>query len=196
MPRCLSSLAMLLDRFSSLSDGWSAARWECMCCVDCIISHFSSASEHVLSDVVTFLGKCVDPKNGGYGGGPQQLAHLAPTYAAINAISGKSRRNAVLWFSYTFIICAVMGTEEGYKSVDRRAVSGFLHAVSHKEVLSSFFLLISESQMKHECGGFRMHHDGEVLALDATERIIILLIVITCRLTFVRHTVLWLWDMH
>jgi hypothetical protein len=32
------------------------------------------------------LCRCQDPE-GGFGGGPGQLAHLAPTYAAVNALA-------------------------------------------------------------------------------------------------------------
>lgn len=39
---------------------------------------------HVLQ-VVAFLSSCQHPE-GGYGGGPGQLAHLAPTYAAVSAL--------------------------------------------------------------------------------------------------------------
>ena len=35
--------------------------------------------------VVAFLNSCQHPE-GGYGGGPGQLAHLAPTYAAVSAL--------------------------------------------------------------------------------------------------------------
>jgi len=35
--------------------------------------------------VVSFLSSCQHPQ-GGYGGGPCQLAHLAPTYAAVSAL--------------------------------------------------------------------------------------------------------------
>eukprot|EP00929_Paragymnodinium_shiwhaense_P001988 TRINITY_DN102188_c0_g1_i1.p1 TRINITY_DN102188_c0_g1~~TRINITY_DN102188_c0_g1_i1.p1 ORF type:complete len:467 (+),score=100.34 TRINITY_DN102188_c0_g1_i1:100-1401(+) len=37
------------------------------------------------SAVASFLSRCQDPK-GGFGGGPMQLPHLAPTYAAISAL--------------------------------------------------------------------------------------------------------------
>jgi len=36
--------------------------------------------------ISTFLSKCQDPNSGGFGGGPNQIAHLAATYAAINAL--------------------------------------------------------------------------------------------------------------
>ena len=64
-------------------------------------------------------------KFGSYAGGPYQLAHLAPTYASVNAI-------------------CVIGTEEAYKSVDRKSIYQFL------------------LKMKDESGGFRMHDNGEL----------------------------------
>jgi protein farnesyltransferase subunit beta len=39
-------------------------------------------SSQVVSDVIKFLINCRHP-NGGFGGGPGQLPHLAPTYAAV-----------------------------------------------------------------------------------------------------------------
>ena len=55
---------------------------------------------------VATLAKCRSP-TGGYGGGPQQLAHCAPTYAASLAI-------------------AVLGTRRAYESVDRKGLYAFL----------------------------------------------------------------------
>lgn len=42
---------------------------------------------HAISpdDIVSFLARCQHPQ-GGYGGGPMHLAHLAPTYAAVSAL--------------------------------------------------------------------------------------------------------------
>lgn len=39
-------------------------------------------SAEVLADVINFLSNCRSP-TGGFGGGPSQLPHLAPTYAAV-----------------------------------------------------------------------------------------------------------------
>lgn len=41
--------------------------------------------EELRQRTVSFLCRCQDP-NGGYGGGPGQMAHLATTYAAVNAL--------------------------------------------------------------------------------------------------------------
>ena len=42
-------------------------------------------SEEEKSSIVRFLANCQDP-DGGFAGGPGQLAHLAPTYAAVNSL--------------------------------------------------------------------------------------------------------------
>ena len=44
-----------------------------------------SVSGEQKKQIITFLSKCQNP-NGGFGGGPGQVPHLAPTYAAINAL--------------------------------------------------------------------------------------------------------------
>ena len=42
-------------------------------------------SEEEKSSIVKFLANCQDA-DGGFAGGPDQLAHLAPTYAAVNSL--------------------------------------------------------------------------------------------------------------
>lgn len=56
--------------------------------------------------VGAFLAQCQHPE-GGFGGGPSQLAHLAPTYAAVSAI-------------------IIAGDEVAYKIVDRAKMYKFL----------------------------------------------------------------------
>eukprot|EP00931_Biecheleriopsis_adriatica_P011449 TRINITY_DN11253_c0_g1_i2.p1 TRINITY_DN11253_c0_g1~~TRINITY_DN11253_c0_g1_i2.p1 ORF type:complete len:452 (-),score=74.78 TRINITY_DN11253_c0_g1_i2:100-1431(-) len=58
------------------------------------------------SKAASFLGQCQDP-TGGFGGGPGQLPHLAPTYAAVCAL-------------------VIAGSEKAYKVVDREQMYGFL----------------------------------------------------------------------
>lgn len=50
--------------------------------------------------IVDFLRLCQNP-NGGFGGGPGQISHLAPTYAAINSL-------------------CILGTEHAYQIIDRQ----------------------------------------------------------------------------
>uniref|UniRef100_A0AAZ3PAW0 Protein farnesyltransferase subunit beta n=1 Tax=Oncorhynchus tshawytscha TaxID=74940 RepID=A0AAZ3PAW0_ONCTS len=53
----------------------------------------------IASDVCKFLAQCQSP-TGGFAGGPCQAAHLAPTYAAVNAL-------------------CIIGTQEAYNIIDR-----------------------------------------------------------------------------
>lgn len=60
----------------------------------------------VCARVADFLSRCQHP-DGGFGGGPGQLAHLAPTYAAVMSL-------------------AIVGTGEALAAVDRPAMARFL----------------------------------------------------------------------
>lgn len=59
----------------------------------------SLTSPSLLSSVCQFLARCQSP-TGGFAGGPGQHAHLAPTYAAVNAL-------------------CIIGTDEAYNVIDR-----------------------------------------------------------------------------
>ncbi|CAH2094579.1 unnamed protein product [Euphydryas editha] len=78
----------------------------------------SMPDAETLSKVVNFLSKC-QHKEGGYGGGNEQLSHLGTTYAAVNALS-------------------IIGTEEAYNSIDRSSLQTFLWTV--RDVDGSFAL--------------------------------------------------------
>lgn len=56
--------------------------------------------------IVKFLARCQDPA-GGFGGGPGQLAHLAPTYAAVNAL-------------------VIVGSESALSLIDRQKLYSWL----------------------------------------------------------------------
>lgn len=45
--------------------------------------------------MTAFLNRCKCPETGGFGGGPDQLPHLAPTYAAINALCTMNNKRAL-----------------------------------------------------------------------------------------------------
>ncbi|XP_041969085.1 protein farnesyltransferase subunit beta [Aricia agestis] len=59
-----------------------------------------------LDNIVNFLAQC-QHKDGGYGGGPMQHAHLGATYAAINAL-------------------CIIGTDKAYDSINRNTLQNFL----------------------------------------------------------------------
>ena len=63
-------------------------------------------SEKESRGIVEFLSRCQSPE-GGYGGGPGQVAHLAPTYAAVNAL-------------------CILGTEEAFNSINRGLLVSWL----------------------------------------------------------------------
>ncbi|XP_066992853.1 protein farnesyltransferase subunit beta isoform X2 [Anabrus simplex] len=61
------------------------------------------------SKIAQFLARCQCPE-GGFGGGPGQYPHLAPTYAAVNAL-------------------CTLGTQEAYNVINREALQQFLWSV-------------------------------------------------------------------
>jgi protein farnesyltransferase subunit beta len=63
-------------------------------------------SDELVDDIADFLSRCQAP-SGGFGGGPGQLPHLAPTFAAILALSS-------------------LGRESAYRVIDRPALQRFL----------------------------------------------------------------------
>ncbi|XP_040015954.2 protein farnesyltransferase subunit beta isoform X1 [Gasterosteus aculeatus] len=67
----------------------------------------------VASDVCQFLARCQSAA-GGFAGGPGQHAHLAPTYAAVNAL-------------------CIIGTEEAYNIIDREKLLDFLMSVKQPD---------------------------------------------------------------
>ncbi|KAJ8399073.1 hypothetical protein AAFF_G00414520 [Aldrovandia affinis] len=66
-------------------------------------------SANMSSDVCAFLSRCQSP-TGGFAGGPGQQAHLAPTYAAVNAL-------------------CIIGTQEAYDVIDREKLLDFLFSM-------------------------------------------------------------------
>ncbi|MEQ2290731.1 hypothetical protein AMECASPLE_006091, partial [Ameca splendens] len=63
--------------------------------------------------VCQFLAHCQSP-TGGFAGGPGQHAHLAPTYAAVNAL-------------------CIIGTEEAYSVIDREKLLDFLWSLKQPD---------------------------------------------------------------
>ncbi|XP_071801144.1 protein farnesyltransferase subunit beta-like [Asterias amurensis] len=69
--------------------------------------------DNIGSGVVKFLVKCQHPE-GGFGGGPLQFAHLAPTYAAVLALM-------------------TIGTQEAYDAINRSKLQSFLKRMQTPE---------------------------------------------------------------
>lgn len=59
--------------------------WLCYWILHSIALLGESVDDELENDAIDFLSRCQDP-NGGYGGGPGQMPHLATTYAAVNSL--------------------------------------------------------------------------------------------------------------
>lgn len=68
----------------------------------------SQVPENIIERAIDFLAKCQHPE-GGFGGGPGQAPHLAPTYAATNALCILAERN-----------------DRAYQVIDRAKLHNFL----------------------------------------------------------------------
>ncbi|CAH0551003.1 unnamed protein product [Brassicogethes aeneus] len=80
--------------------------WMCYWILHALTLLGTDINEGTKSKVSSFLKKCQHP-DGGFGGGPGQLSHLAPTYAAVNAL-------------------VLLGNEEAYNVIDRCKLKKFL----------------------------------------------------------------------
>jgi len=69
-----------------------------------------SVTDEIRTAVISFIDKCQNT-GGGYGGGPLQYSHLAPTYASINAL-------------------VILGA---YESIDRESLYNFLRKCRNDE---------------------------------------------------------------
>ncbi|XP_059951980.1 protein farnesyltransferase subunit beta isoform X2 [Mesoplodon densirostris] len=67
----------------------------------------------VATDVCQFLELCQSPE-GGFGGGPGQYPHLAPTYAAVNAL-------------------CIIGSEEAYDVINREKLLQYLYSLKQPD---------------------------------------------------------------
>ena len=88
----------------------------------------STSDNELFHRVVSTLSRMARKETnvGGYGGGPQQLPHCAPTYAAVLAL-------------------LTVGTEEAYASIDRGRVYRFFMSMKEKNGEFDFFSFFSLS---------------------------------------------------
>lgn len=66
----------------------------------------------LINSLITFIKTCEHPE-GGYGGGPGQMAHLAPTYAAVMCLVSLRNKDAL-------------------KSINRETLFAFLRRCKHE----------------------------------------------------------------
>ena len=69
--------------------------------------------DDVATDVIEFLKECSHPE-GGYGGGPGQIAHVATTFASVNAL-------------------ITINSDEALESIDRLGLVKFLHRMKQDD---------------------------------------------------------------
>ncbi|XP_028778594.1 protein farnesyltransferase subunit beta isoform X2 [Neltuma alba] len=81
--------------------------WLCYWILHSVALLGESVDDELENNTIDFLSRCQDP-NGGYGGGPGQMPHLATTYAAVNTL-------------------ITLGGEKALASINRDKLSGFLH---------------------------------------------------------------------
>jgi len=103
-------VAYLTRSLTHLGSGFvvldASRAWLCYWIVHSLALLSHPLAPSTASDVVEFLGKCQRP-GGGFGGGPGQMPHLAPTYAAVCCL-------------------ASIATPEAFACVNRKSLRSFL----------------------------------------------------------------------
>ncbi|BES93067.1 Farnesyltransferase beta subunit [Nesidiocoris tenuis] len=102
-----ASLSGLPESFGKLD---SSQTWLCYWILHSLALLDSRIDDRLRDAVVVKLTNSIDKESGGYGGGPYQYGHLAPTYAAINSL-------------------VIIGSPTVWSSVDREGLKKFLYKV-------------------------------------------------------------------
>ncbi|XP_077238665.1 prenyltransferase family protein [Tasmannia lanceolata] len=98
--------------------------WICYWILHSIALLGESIEYEIENNAIDFLCRCQDA-NGGYGGGPGQLPHLATTYAAVNSL-------------------ITLGSERAFSSINRDKLRLFLLRMKHP---SGAFRMLDEGEM-------------------------------------------------
>ncbi|XP_031436647.1 protein farnesyltransferase subunit beta-like [Clupea harengus] len=106
----MEGLQHLSDSYESLD---ASRPWLCFWLLHSLDLLHRPVTFDLASDVCKFISRCQSP-TGGFAGGPGQQAHLAPTYAAVNAL-------------------CVIGTQEAYDVIDRERLLNFLLALRQRD---------------------------------------------------------------
>ncbi|KAK9925283.1 hypothetical protein M0R45_033611 [Rubus argutus] len=85
--------------------------WLCYWILHSLALLGESVDDELEHSTIDFLSRCQDP-NGGYGGGPGQLPHLATTYAAVNSL-------------------ITLGGHKALSSINRSELYTFLRRMKH-----------------------------------------------------------------
>jgi len=122
---CLKGIQKLESGFQTLD---ASRPWLCywiLHALDLLGGLTESRLPNIFERTVDFLNRCQSPM-GGFGGGPGQLPHLAPTYASVNAL----------------MIC---GTEIAYKVINRENIYSFL--LSLKDPTTGAFIMHHDGEI-------------------------------------------------
>ncbi|XP_018667025.2 protein farnesyltransferase subunit beta isoform X1 [Ciona intestinalis] len=110
VPYLLRGLEHLSKSYQCLD---SSRPWLCYWIVHSLSLLNHPIPDEMKSRICKFLSKCQN-KDGGFGGGPGQMSHLAPTYAAINCL------------------CSI-ATKEAYSVINRKSLLKFLWCMKQKD---------------------------------------------------------------
>ncbi|ETN75539.1 putative protein farnesyltransferase beta subunit [Necator americanus] len=111
---CAEVAVVLIQEYLRNNIGLDASRtWMCFWGLHSLNILGAAPSHSQKADILAFLKTCQHP-DGGYGGGPGQLAHLAPTYASVMAL-------------------ASLQTEEALQSINLESLSRFLHRMKQPD---------------------------------------------------------------
>ncbi|CAN6839179.1 unnamed protein product [Brassica oleracea] len=99
----MNGLRQLGPSFSSLD---ANRPWVCYWIIHSIALLGESVDDDLENNAIDFLGRC-QGSDGGYGGGPGQLPHLATSYAAVNTL-------------------VTLGGEKAFSSINREQMACFL----------------------------------------------------------------------
>ncbi|CAH2080019.1 unnamed protein product [Thlaspi arvense] len=134
-------LDYLMDGLRKLSPSFSSLDanrpWICYWILHSIALLGDSVDDELENNTIDFLGRCQD-SDGGYGGGPGQLPHLATTYAAVNAL-------------------VTLGGDKALSSINREKMSCFLRRMKDTNGGFSIALQILTYSLI-----IRMHDMGEI----------------------------------
>ncbi|XP_034926876.1 protein farnesyltransferase subunit beta isoform X2 [Populus alba] len=137
----------------------SSRPWLCYWIIHSMALLGESLDYQLESNAIDFLNRCQDP-NGGFGGGPGQMPHLATTYAAVNSIvtlGGQKALSSINRWSLFFYCSFKNSPFLTTLQLQFSELIQLLFNLSFRDKLYNFLL-----RMKDPSGAFRMHDAGEI----------------------------------
>lgn len=113
---CYSALCRLPRSVSTLNSGQP---WLLFWILNALDLMRCPITEEIKTKTVAYIAACKCPHTGAFCGGPGQIPHLAPTYAATMAL-------------------AIVGTQAAYDLIDRQGIRDFLISMKHPDQIGAF----------------------------------------------------------